>query len=141
MKFLFLGCFLRRSTVDKREEFIVKVKLFLCLFSSVLYISLHCADAFPPNEGHPKDSGKDKGLGFNVNIGWLSFVSINFIHRLVVRRNIFLLESTRYRCRLYKCISSCYSTNGLRSKSYLDLKIHYFFNLVQSRICLSMRWF
>ncbi|CAF4560221.1 unnamed protein product, partial [Rotaria magnacalcarata] len=39
----------------------------------VLYISLHCADAFPPNEGHPKDSGKDKGLGFNVNIGWLSF--------------------------------------------------------------------
>lgn len=41
----------------------------------VLYISLHCADAFPPNEGHPKDSGKDKGLGFNVNIGWLQFVS------------------------------------------------------------------
>jgi hypothetical protein len=40
----------------------------------VLYISLHCADAFPPNEGHPKDSGKGKGLGFNVNIGWLQFV-------------------------------------------------------------------
>jgi hypothetical protein len=29
----------------------------------VLYISLHCADAFPPN-----DSGKDKELGFNINI-------------------------------------------------------------------------
>ncbi|CAF1459613.1 unnamed protein product [Adineta ricciae] len=39
----------------------------------VLYISLHCADAFPPNEGHPNDSGKDKGLGFNINLGWLDF--------------------------------------------------------------------
>ncbi|CAF4075339.1 unnamed protein product [Rotaria sp. Silwood2] len=39
----------------------------------VLYISLHCVDAFPPNEGHPNDCGKDKGLGFNVNIGWLNF--------------------------------------------------------------------
>ncbi len=47
----------------------------------VLYISLHCADAFPPNEGHPNDSGKDKGLGFNINIGWLNFVCINLIGR------------------------------------------------------------
>ncbi|CAF0859618.1 unnamed protein product [Rotaria sordida] len=39
----------------------------------VLYISLHCYDAFPPNEGHPNDSGKDKGLGYNINIGWLKF--------------------------------------------------------------------
>ncbi len=44
----------------------------------VLYISLHCADAFPPNEGHPIDSGKDKGLGFNINIGWLNFVNMDF---------------------------------------------------------------
>ncbi|CAF1515607.1 unnamed protein product, partial [Adineta steineri] len=58
----------------------------------VLYISLHCNDAFPPNEGHPKDSGKDKGLGFNVNIGWLNFVDppavdadyINAFHHVVL---------------------------------------------------------
>jgi acetoin utilization deacetylase AcuC-like enzyme len=48
----------------------------------VLYISLHCADAFPPNEGHPKDSGKDKGLGFNINIGWLNFVNIIFFSKI-----------------------------------------------------------
>jgi len=40
---------------------------------SVLYISLHCADTFPLNEGNPIDSGKDNGLGFNVNIGWKDF--------------------------------------------------------------------
>jgi acetoin utilization deacetylase AcuC-like enzyme len=51
----------------------------------VLYISLHCADAFPPNEGHPKDSGKDKGLGFNINIGWLKFVNI------LRRKNLFFI--------------------------------------------------
>ncbi len=45
----------------------------------VLYISLHCADAFPPNEGHPRDSGKKPGLGFNINIGWLDFVRIDFV--------------------------------------------------------------
>jgi len=45
----------------------------------VLYVSLHCYDAFPPNEGHPSDSGKDKGLGFNINIGWLNFVNIDYL--------------------------------------------------------------
>ena len=50
--------------------------MFEIFLFRVLYISLHCADAFPPNEGHPNDSGKDKGLGFNINIGWLNFVSI-----------------------------------------------------------------
>lgn len=57
----------------------------------VLYISLHCADAFPPNEGHPNDSGKDKGLGFNINIGWLKFVSINYLlEKINLTKSIFL---------------------------------------------------
>jgi acetoin utilization deacetylase AcuC-like enzyme len=59
----------------------------------VLYISLHCADAFPPNEGHPNDSGKGQGLGFNINIGWLNFVNIYFMEKKF-NRKIFFLGST-----------------------------------------------
>ena len=61
-------------------------QMFVC---RVLYISLHCADAFPPNEGHPKDSGKDRGLGFNINIGWIDFVNIHLIELLIDWRQIF----------------------------------------------------
>ncbi|CAF0754478.1 unnamed protein product [Didymodactylos carnosus] len=40
---------------------------------SVLYMSLHCEDAFPPNEGSETDFGIKNGQGFNVNIGWKYF--------------------------------------------------------------------
>jgi hypothetical protein len=64
-----------------RLRFFIGLGFIGCIFR-VLYISLHCADAFPPNEGHPKDSGKDKGLGFNINIGWLEFVNMDLILRI-----------------------------------------------------------
>ena len=109
-------------------------------FSRILYISLHCFDAFPPNEGHPNDSGKDRGLGFNVNLGLVGFCKSQL--RVDCRHTMFLPGSARGRRRLHQCFSSCDFTVGLRGTTEArgdTEKRPSISILVQSWIRLSLR--
>ena len=129
----------RTMKLAERNSFITRWDSYF----RVLYISLHCADAFPPNEGHPSDKGVGPGIGFNVNIGWLQFVRNekkfllnNAFDPLNVRthRQWMLITSMLF-------ITLYYRWHTRFCISWILLRNQIFSFLVQSRICFGVCWF